>query len=201
MDHCTFVTENTDRPNIRYTVYSTKKDVTSLFDWLVEDIRQQGKNIPKMLVFCQSKSHCTDLFASFKKELGDKMYITPNGEPQDDRTSIVGMYHHGTWEEQKETAIKSFTSCDDLPMKLLFCTSSFGLGVNVKQCHYVIHLGPPKQLDQFIQESGRVGRDGMPSHSILIQLASSLTGPGYEERTKQYVKISKYHITVQYEKL
>lgn len=188
MEDCTFVIENTDRPNIRYTVLHTKMDVDKLFKWLLDDIIEHGKNIPKLLVFLQSKPQCTELYSTFKKALGSAMYFTPNGEPKDDRTSIIGMYHHGTGDDQKESALKSFTADDEYPMRILFCTSSFGLGVNVKNCHDVIHLGPPKQLDEYIQESGRVGRDGLSSHSILLVLKDSLKGPGYEDEVKSFVK-------------
>ena len=109
-------------------------DVDKLFKWLLDDIIEHGKNIPKLLVFLQSKPQCTELYSTFKKALGSAMYFTPNGEPKDDRTSIIGMYHHGTGDDQKESALKSFTADDEYPMRILFCTSSFGLGVNVKNC-------------------------------------------------------------------
>ena len=190
MDKCTFVTENTDRPNIRYSVIHTKKEISTLFQWLIDEIRMHGINTQRILIFGQKKRQCTDLFELFKQTLGDDMYFTPNGEVKDDRTSIVGMYHHGTLSEQKDTANKAFTSSDNHPMRVLFCTSSFGLGVNVKDCHLVIHLGPPEKLDEFIQESGRVGRDGLPSNSITLVLPDSTKGAGFEDVTKLFIKSS-----------
>ena len=187
METCAFVTENTDRPNIRYSVVHTKEDIKSIFSWLIDEVRQRGVDAPRALVFCQRKSDCTDLYGTFKKELKHDMYHTPNGEPQDDRTSLVGMYHHGTLEAQKETAISSFTTSDVTLMRILFCTSSFGLGVHVRQCHLVIHLGPPKKLDHFIQESGRVGRDGAPSKSITLVLPGCLKGGSVEPETRLFV--------------
>ena len=188
MESCKFFIEDTNRLNIRYATISTKQcQLTSLFDWLVHQVRQEGVNTPKVIVFCQAKAQCVTLYEYFEENLGiDHMYYTPNDELKDDRTRLVGMYHHGTREPQKLSAEKAFTSVHGT-MRVLFCTSSFGLGVNVKNCHLVIHLGPTKMVDEYLQESGRVGRDGSQSHSILILYPYSTSGPGFELEMKNIV--------------
>ena len=187
MQDCTLVTVSTDRPNIRYSIVHTKKDYVSLLDWLVEDIRNHGIHAPRVLIFCQSKAQCIALFEHFKKKLGDSMYRTLHGQQKDDRTCLLGMYHRGTGEEQKLTAEAAFTSPDSI-MRVLLCTSSFGMGVDVVNCHLVIHIGPPKMLDQFLQESGRVGRDEKPSKSVVIIYPRSTSGPGFEDDTKSFIR-------------
>ena len=43
-------------------------------------------------------------------------------------------------------------------------------------------------IDQFIQESGRVSRDGSHSSSVMLVLPNNTSGPGFEEEMRQYIK-------------
>ena len=121
--------------------------------------------------------------------MGQEMYFDPNG-PKDDRNALLGMYHHMTLPEQKETAEKAFTN-DDSIMRVLFCTSSFSMGIDVKCCYNVIHLGPPKLIDEYLQQSGRCGRDGKPSYAQLLLFKGCTTGGGFDVDMKGYMNNSE----------
>ncbi len=45
-------------------------------------------------------------------------------------------------------------------IRVLICTVAFGMGVNCKSVRRVVHFGPSKSVELYVQESGRAGRDG-----------------------------------------
>lgn len=53
-------------------------------------------------------------------------------------------------------------------IRVLICTNAAGMGVNFKNLNNVIHYGVPHDLDTFVQQMGRAGRDGSFSEEILL---------------------------------
>ncbi len=74
-------------------------------------------------------------------------------------------YHAGRESSEKIDVAARFRS-GEIP--LLFATKAFGMGVDIRNIRYVFHLGPPSSIEDYIQEIGRAGRDGLPSHAYLI---------------------------------
>lgn len=55
--------------------------------------------------------------------------------------------------------------------KVLVATGSFGVGIDISDIRCVLHLGWPRSLIDYGQESGRAGRDRVPAEAIFIQPA------------------------------
>ena len=54
-------------------------------------------------------------------------------------------------------------------IRLVLATVVLGMGLNVQAVNHIIHLRPPTSLEKYMQESGRAGRGGQLSNTILQQ--------------------------------
>lgn len=52
-------------------------------------------------------------------------------------------------------------------LRVLFVTVSFGIGIDIKNIRRVIHIGVPYSMEEYFQEAGRCGRDGLASQALI----------------------------------
>ncbi len=74
-------------------------------------------------------------------------------------------YHAGRSADEREDVASRFSMGE---VSVLFATKAFGMGVDIPNIHYVFHLMPPSSVEDYVQEIGRAGRDGCPSHAYLV---------------------------------
>jgi superfamily II DNA helicase RecQ len=69
------------------------------------------------------------------------------------------------------------------PKGVVVATSALGMGVDIPDIRSIIHLGRPRTLLDYAQESGRAGRDGQASEAIIIQPNGIDTPPPWMQDT------------------
>ena len=80
-------------------------------------------------------------------------------------------------------------ACDERHLRVLISTIAFGVGANCKRLRRVIHFGPSKSVELYVQECGCAGRDGLPSTCVLLH--NGLLSAHYEKDMKQYVSTNE----------
>ena len=83
------------------------------------------------------------------------------------------------------------------PLRIVIASIAFGMGVATPDIRYVIHWGPPEDIEQYVQATGRAGRDGTISHAVMLY--SKGLKRFVDDRMIKYVLV-KAPVRVQYGK-
>jgi ATP-dependent DNA helicase RecQ len=76
------------------------------------------------------------------------------------------MPYHGGLDQNTRILIQQQFLYDQLD--IICATSAFGMGINKENIRFIIHYHMPMQIESYLQEIGRAGRDGGPSIAILL---------------------------------
>ena len=129
---------------------------------------------------------CASLYKMFLTELKEERY-EPRASPLSIPSCLFAMYHSRVGDDEKQQILQSMLNPQG-NCRVLFSTTAFGMGLDVPNIHTVIHLGPPADMDDYFQECGRAGRDGIQSNAILYLYPGCLTGH-VSNNMKEYCKL------------
>ncbi len=103
-------------------------------------------------------------------------------------------YHAGLSTEEKNETYHAFLNDE---IDVVVATVAFGMGIDKSNIRFVVHMSLPKTIENYYQEIGRAGRDGLPSSTLLLFSASDIV----EHKRRISEQPASEYQKVAYEKL
>ena len=137
-----------DRPNLAYRVIPKAAPYDQLLTFLQARPQESG------IVYCASRKTADSLARKLNE---DGIAAKP--------------YHAGLEGEERARHQEMFLRDD---VRVITATIAFGMGINKPNVRFVVHHDLPKNIESYYQETGRAGRDGLPSECILLFSAADV---------------------------
>ncbi|WP_245745163.1 RecQ family ATP-dependent DNA helicase [Lentibacillus persicus] len=147
-----------ERPEITKHIYPMDRENIT---FVVEKVNSENEKRSLLnQILQQYKIPALIYFSSKRKAEETAAYITEKLPFQ-----RVAFYHGGMDQMDRITIQQQFMNGQ---LDIICCTSAFGMGINKQNIRLVVHYHFPLQIESFLQEIGRAGRDGKSSVSLLL---------------------------------
>ena len=166
MVHPTLVALPPYRDNISYTVHQ-KTDLDIFTTSLCHELSCRRLAFPKTIIYVRTYTDCIDIYLQMKTKMGHA-FTEPPTYPNAVGFRLVDMFTRVLTSEKKDEVLASFSQKKGT-LRVVIATTAFGMGVDCPDIYRIIHWGMPATLEEYVQETGRAGRDGEPSEAVLYK--------------------------------
>ena len=157
-----------NKKNIFYTVLPRPSSSADVLDPIIEELCTHKTKTDRTLVFCHSYADVINLYQTAALQLNEKgsFYVTPSPSMKKSECRLCDKYDACTALDVRKNIISSFTNPEGV-LRLVFATTAFGMGIDSPNIRRVIHWSPPNDIEMYVQESGRGGRDNERAVAIM----------------------------------
>ncbi|XP_019861738.1 PREDICTED: ATP-dependent DNA helicase Q1-like [Amphimedon queenslandica] len=150
------------------------KSIGENFIPLMKELKDKKLSMERTLIFCRRPIDCAELWSAFIRFLKDDITEPPGLPLKIPEVRLVDYYTGCTQEAVRNVILSQFSkpSC----LRVVIATVAFGLGVDCPDIRRVIHFGVPEDVETYVQQVGRAGRDGKLSSCVMLY------GPGVYRR-------------------
>ncbi len=165
-------TASFDRPNLYLEVNPKEDPLEQTLDLLEDHPEDSG------IIYCFSRRQVDELSDQLRKE---GYSVLP--------------YHAGLAESTRNENQEAFVRDE---VDIIVATIAFGMGIDKPDVRFIVHYDLPKSIEAYYQQIGRAGRDGNPSHCLLLFSYSDIHKIKYIINSKadeQQRKVADTHLT------
>jgi ATP-dependent DNA helicase RecQ len=135
-----------NRPNLSYRIVPRLSPIKQILEIL------EGYKDESGIIYCLSRAR-TEAVALDLLKKGIK----------------AEAYHAGLSAEERSRRQERFVKDET---QVMVATIAFGMGIDKPDVRFVIHHDLPKNIESYYQETGRAGRDGLPSECVMLYSSS-----------------------------
>ena len=152
------------KTNITYSVIE-KPSINVVVQQIAKELLEYGDKSCRTIIYCRKHLEVASMYEEFVKVLGES-FTFPIGKPYLVMYRLVDMYTKCTDNCIKEKIVSAFANPDST-LRVIIATTAFGMGIDCPNVHNVLHWGPAEDIESYVQQTGRAGRDDKQSRATL----------------------------------